>query len=198
MRYMINLVFILIVFSGCSIKEIEPPILKYTLENSENIQKSSFVIDKILKVEHFKSLKLLKSDEIWYQKPNYEMNSYAYSCWSSDFSLLVEKNIVDTIYKSHIFKTVFQGRSKIKADLLLEGEILKALQSIGKDAKVSFDIRLYLVEKKSRKLISSKEFKYIKKCKSIDAKGAINAYNNIIQQLDKDVLSWIKQSMKKN
>lgn len=198
MRYMINLVFILIVFSGCSIKEIEPPILKYTLENCENIQKSSFVIDKILKVEHFKSLKLLKSDEIWYQKPNYEMNSYAYSCWSSDFSLLVEKNIVDTIYKSHIFKTVFQGRSKIKADLLLEGEILKALQSIGKDAKVSFDIRLYLVEKKSRKLISSKEFKYIKKCKSIDAKGAINAYNNIIQQLDKDVLSWIKQSMKKN
>lgn len=198
MRYMINLVFILIVFSGCSIKEIEPPILKYTLENSENIQKSSFVIDKILKVEHFKSLKLLKSDEIWYQKPNYEMNSYIYSCWSSDFSLLVEKNIVDTIYKSHIFKTVFQGRSKIKADLLLEGEILKALQSIGKDAKVSFDIRLYLVEKKSRKLISSKEFKYIKKCKSIDAKGAINAYNNIIQQLDKDVLSWIKQSMKKN
>ncbi len=198
MRYMINLVFILIVFSGCSIKEIEPPILKYTLENSENIQKSSFVIDKILKVEHFKSLKPLKSDEIWYQKPNYEMNSYAYSCWSSDFSLLVEKNIVDTIYKSHIFKTVFQGRSKIKADFLLEGEILKALQSIGKDAKVSFDIRLYLVEKKSRKLISSKEFKYIKKCKSIDAKGAINAYNNIIQQLDKDVLSWIKQSMKKN
>ena len=198
MRFMISLIFILILFSGCSIKEVQPPMVKYTLTSSSNIQKSTLSTDKILKVDHFKSSKLLKSDEIWYQKPDFEMNSYAYSCWSDDFSLLIEKNIADTIYKSHIFKTVFQGHSKIKADLILEGEILKALQSVGKSAKVSLDIRLYLVEKKSGKLISSKEFKYNKKCKSVNAKGAINAYNEIIQQMDKDVLSWIKQSMKKN
>jgi len=200
MRYIASLVMIigLVVFNGCSFKEIKQPMVKYTLLSSSNIQKSGFNVDKILKIDHFKSLKYLKSNEIWYQKPDFEMNSYAYSYWNGDFSLLVEKNIAESMYQSHIFKTVFQGHSKIKPDMILEGEILQALQTVKKDAEVTLKVRLYLVDKKSRKLIGSKEFEYNKKCKSKDAKGAVDAYNEIIQQLDKDVISWIKQLMKKS
>ena len=200
MRYITNLVLILglTIFSGCSFKEIKQPMIKYTLLNSSNIQKSGFSIDKILKIDRFKSLKFLKSNEIWYQKPDFEMNSYAYSYWNGDFSLLVEKNIAESIYQSHIFKTVFQGHSKIKPDLILEGEILQALQTLKNGAEVTLKVRLYLVYKKSGKLIGSKEFEYNQKCKNKDAKGAVDAYNEIIQQLDKDVISWIKQLMKKN
>ena len=200
MRYIASLVLVfgLVVFSGCSLKEVKQPMVKYTLLSNLNAQKSNFKVNKILKIDHFKSLKFLKSNEIWYQKPDFEMNSYAYSYWSGDFSLLVEKNIADSIYQSHIFKTVFQGHSKIKSDLILEGEILQAMQTVKKGAEVTLRVRLYLVDKKSGKLIGSKEFKYSKKCKSKDAKGAVDAYNEIIQQLDKDVISWIKESMKQN
>lgn len=191
-------VVILFVASGCSLKVVQKPIVKYTITNTTDIKKSDFTSEKVLKIDHFKSLKLLQSNEIWYQKPSYEMNSYVYSRWSGNFDALVEKNIADTVYNSHIFKSVFEGHSKIKADLVLEGDILQALQSVNGKGKVIFKIRLYLVDKKNNKLIDTKEFEYMEKCKSVNAKGAVNAYNQIIQKLDKDVVSWIKQSMKKN
>jgi ABC-type uncharacterized transport system auxiliary subunit len=189
---------VVFVFSGCSIKDIQKPIAKYTLSNSTYIKRSDFASKKVLKIDRFKSLKLLQSDEIWYQKPSYEMNSYVYSRWNGNFDTLIEKNIADAIYKSHIFKSVFEGHSKIKPDVVLEGDIQQAVQKINDKAKVVFKIRLYLVDRKDSRLIDAKEFEYTKKCKSIDVKGAVNAYNQIIKNLDKDVVLWIKQSMKKN
>jgi len=111
---------------------------------------------------------------------------------------LAEKNIANVIYKSHIFKTVFQGHSRIKPDFILEGNILQAIQNVSKDGSVLLSVRLYLVDKKDAKVLGSKEFRYVKKCKSVDAKGAVDAYNEIIKKLDKDVVLWIKQLMKIN
>ncbi len=200
MKYIKFLLAITTLFfiEGCSFKVVKKPIVKYAIVNNTDIKRSDFSINKILKVDHFKSLKTLQSNQIWYQKPAYKTNSYVYSCWSSDFNLLIEKNISDALFKSHIFKSVFKGYSKIKADLLLEGDILKAIQSINDKGKVIFEIRLYLIDKRSGKLIGTKEFDYKKRCKSLNAKGAVNAYNQVVQNLDKDVVLWIKKLMKKN
>jgi cholesterol transport system auxiliary component len=187
-----------LLLGGCSIKEVTNPIVKYSIDSSQtvNTQKS---IDKILKVSHFKTSTNLLSENIWYKRKNFETSSYLYSSWSENFSSMIEGHIVDTLFKSGLFKSVFNSYSKMKYDFVLEGEITKAVQNVSKNgANVEFVLRLYLVDTKNSKLLSSKDFRYTRKCDDIDAYGAVKAYNDIIKKFDKEVILWLKKSIKEN
>lgn len=196
----IGFIFSIVVFIGCSMKEVSQPIVKYTIDDNTRVEKVQQQSDKILKIVRFKSPKYMHNSNIWYERSSYETNSYLYSEWNEDFISLIERSIANSIFDSSLFKSSFIKYSKSKPDLLLEGEIIEAIQKIDKNssALVSFKIRLYLIKPDDSKLVGLKEFSYTKDCKSIDAKGAIMAHNEIIKNLNKDVIAWLKILVTKN
>ena len=191
---------ILIIFSGCSIKDVSKPIVKYTIDDDTKVTKERVCVDKIIKIKKFKSPDYIQNTNIWYKKPSYETSSYIYAQWNEVFVDLIEQNIATTIYDSGLFKSMFTRYSKIRSDLILEGEIIDARQIVKKDndAEISFAIRAYLIDSKNSKLIDSKEFRYVKQCNSVDAKGAVIAYNDIVKNLNKDVRKWLEILVKEN
>ncbi len=200
MSKLVGFIFSIVIFAGCSMKEVSQPIVKYTIDDKEKVSKVIKKSDKILKIVRFKAPKYMHNSNIWYERSTYETNSYLYSEWNEDFISLIERNIANTIFDSALFKSSFTKYSKSKSDFLLEGEIIEAVQKIDKNllAVVSFKIRLYLIKPDDGKLIGLKEFSYTKNCKTIDAKGAIMAYNEIIKNLNKDVIAWLKILVTKN
>ncbi len=193
-------VIVIAIFSGCSIKDVSKPTVKYTIDDDIKVMKKEVSIDKIIKIKKFKSPDYIQNTNIWYKKPSYETSSYIYSKWNEEFTDLIEQNIATTIYDSGLFKSMFTRYSKIRSDLTLEAEIIDARQIIKDDnsADVSFAIRTYLIDSKNSKLIDSKEFRYLKKCDSVDAKGAVMAYNDIVKNLNKDVRKWLEILVKEN
>jgi len=198
MNKIIIYVLITLFFGGCSIKDVGRPILKYAIFDGSHIN-ANIKTDKILKISQFKAPSNLLGNKIWYKRDSLGTNAYLYSSWNEDFSSIIEHDIANRLYKSGLFKSVFERYSKAKADLSLEGEIINVVQNVSKDgASVSFEIRLYLIDLKSSKLIASKDFLYHKRCESIDAIGAVKAYRQIIKIFNKEVVLWLKTLVKEN
>jgi ABC-type uncharacterized transport system auxiliary subunit len=193
-----TIVLIAAIFSGCSLKSVSKPIVQYAIEDNTKVIKETKAVNKVLKISRLKSPEYIQNSSIWYQNSSFEMNSYLYAKWNEDFVNMIENNIASTVYDSGLFKSTFTKYSKIRADLLLEGEIIESLQKIGSDgsAEVSFSIRLYLIDSENSKLIGSKEFVYLKKCTDVNVKGAVIAYNEIVKNLNKDVVIWLKTLVK--
>jgi|LGOV01.1.fsa_nt_gb ABC-type uncharacterized transport system auxiliary subunit len=180
---------------GCSSKEAKP-FDTYTLFDSTDT-KQSLHVDKILKITKIKSPKYTQSEKIWYKESSVKIDSYFYSRWNGSFNDIIEQNLLNIISKSGLYESVFVRHSKVRADLILESEIIEAIQSI-EDNSVSFGIRLYLIEQRNSKLVTSKEFSYVEKSEILDAKGAVMAYEKIIKKLNKDVILWLSKSVKED
>ncbi len=192
------LILIALFITGCSIKDVTAPIVKYDIDSTSSLNKHK-QNGKILKVSQFKTPENLLGDGIWYKRKSSQIGAYLYSSWSQNFSSMVLQNIANNLYSSGLFKSVFVSYSKVKYDLILEGDIVKAIQNVDKNrASVTFEMRLYLIDAKSSKLLGTKDFIYTKKCESVDAKGAVKAYNDIFKTFDKEVILWLKKSIKEN
>ena len=194
------LIFTILIFfmAGCSIKDISKPIVEYDIDNGAKISVKT-KSQKILKVSRFKTPVILLGSKIWYQRKSLKTNSYLYSSWNQNFSSMIERDVVDTLYKSGLFKSVFSVYSKARANFVLEGEIINAVQHVQKkSANVEFEIRLYLIDAKTSKLIGSKDFLYRRKCATVDALGAVKAYNSIIKTFSKEVVLWLKRLVKED
>ncbi|RLA80855.1 MAG: hypothetical protein DRG78_10180 [Epsilonproteobacteria bacterium] len=191
------LIFLVVLFLlvGCSTKDIKPFDI-YTLSDSSKVDQSLH-IEKVLKITKIKSSAYMYSDKIWYKESSVKIDSYFYSKWNSPFTVMIEQNLLNSISRSGLFKSTYARYSKVRSDLTLESEMIEAVQDVQKGT-VKFGIRVYLVNQKSSNLISSKEFIYEEKCSSIDAKGAVKAYENITKKLNKDVILWLSKSMKKD
>ena len=191
-------ILIALFIGGCAIRDVGRPVLKYTISDGAHI-KTNIKTRKILKISQLNAPYNLLGNKIWYKRDSFAINSYLYSNWNEDFPSIVEHDIANSLYKSGLFKTVYERNSIILADLSLEGEIINAVQNVNKDgASVTFEVRLYLIDIKSSRLIASKDFLYHKRCESIDAIGAVKAYNRIIKIFNKEVVSWLETSVKEN
>jgi len=192
-----NKIFIFIAVAifvtGCSFKHVSKPIARYDVHSAIKL-KSKTKSNKVLRVTKFRTSANLFSKKIWYQREDMETNSYLHSAWSLDFSTMVKQRITNTLYTSKLFKSVLSNYSKAKVDLVLEGEIIKAIQHVGNNsAEVVFEVRLFLINYKTSKLIGSRDFLYKRECKSIDAQGAIRAYDKIMKIFDKEVILWLEK-----
>jgi len=193
MMKIITTIMIMFLLAGCSSKEIRPYEI-YSIGDNTKVEQPLHV-EKVLKISKIKSPKQMSSDKIWYKESSVKIDSYFYSKWNTNFTDMLEQNLVNSISKSELFKSVYSRYSKVRADFVLESELIDAVHDVASN-RVSFGIRLYLVE--GSQLKSSKEFVYEEKCETKDAKGAVKAYETIIKKLNKDVILWLSKSVKED
>ncbi|HIP29762.1 MAG TPA: hypothetical protein EYG93_11015 [Sulfurospirillum arcachonense] len=183
----------LFVLVGCSSKEVKPYEI-YSIHDNTKVEQALHV-DKVLKIVKIKSPKQMHSDKIWYKESSFKIDSYFYSKWNTSFTDMIEQNLVNSISRSNLFKAAYSRHSKVRADFVLESELIDSVHDVASNV-VSFGIRLYVVE--GTVLKSSKEFEYEEKCTSKNAKGAVKAYEKIIKKLNKDVILWLSKSVKED
>lgn len=175
---------------GCSMKDVQKAPQLYELSSQNSCSNSTQSIAGVLKVAKTKSSEYLYSDALWYKEPSNEVYAYVYSRWNGNFVHMIEKNIADCLFQSGLFKSVFRQNSKLIEDVILESEVIQAYHDTQSNS-VFFTIRLYLVEKASKEFLGSKEFSYKQKCESFDAKGAVFAYEKIIENFHQEMIEWI-------
>ena len=186
------LISTMIFFVGCEVKKLSPPIQNYTISYSE-VKPQENKREDILKISLPLSTKIIMSNTILYSESNNTLNSYSFNKWVDTPNVLLQKLFVEAINDSNIFKSTISNHSSIRANLELESNIIEFKQLF--EDKISYGIikmRFYLIEIRTKKLITSKEFEYKIKADSNDAKGVVRALNIAVDRLIKDLIKWLK------
>ena len=192
MRYISLILFIL--FSGCS--TTHPPVVTYKVNpqiktNTKITIKYPTATLKVSKtfVDHS-----LRGVKIRYMDANQKEYSYNNSRYAQELNLAITNSIIKTLKDAKIFKNVVSYKSKAKAQLYLEVNLYEFMQYFDKDEKKSYvkiDIALDLIDNKTLKIIKSKRFKKQKDTNSADAYGGIEALNETLAKIEKEIIIWL-------
>ena len=190
------IIFLIFFLSSCAIKELEP-LKEYSLKEPTTVRKvnSSIYKNKILKVE----IPLSISSEVGYKisylylKDN-EGGYYINSQYKEPLNLQLTKILINTLSKSNLFKSVVPYNSDIIEDLKLESTIFKIEHQIknNNSSFAIFEIEVRLIDSNSKTILKSKRFRYTKECKTTNAQGFIEAFNEILEQFSNDLINWLR------
>jgi len=155
--------------------------------------------NKTLKVLPSFSDNKLHSTSMWYFLGEHNSDTFTVSKWSDSPNHSINKAIVAQLQSSGIFKEVLISGSRANSELYLESSINEFLQHFSQDEKSSkakLNIRLTLVDAKTKEVIASKTFKESIDVKAINAKGGVIALDKALSLfLEKQAL-WLQKSCK--
>ncbi len=185
-----------LLLSGCGVKS-SPPVDEYTIKPklSLNSTKETKCRQKEIKVlSPFAPYKFTTND-LHYIVLQYEEGRFNRSAWSESVASSVYNEIVDTLRKSALFKSVQNYSSVAKHDYLLEIQINDFMQYFSKDLKSSYavvDITLTLVDRQEYRVIAQKNFVKRAEVSRLDAKGGIEVLNALFAQTLEEMVVWLE------
>ena len=186
------LICILLWFSGCSSKQA--PLKVYTL-NAPMVAKtsSSKFKYKTIKVMYPQSLKEKISQKMRYSYSNAEQGVYQNSQWSNNIGKLLEGTLIQTLDGSNLFKAVLPYASTAQEDYRLESNIFAFSHQVrGEQSHALVSMQFSLINTDTGKLVKTKRFSYKVATKTMDAKGYVEATNEAVGRLTKDLLRWLQ------
>ncbi len=186
------LIFILLWLTGCSSKE--SPLKVYTLSTITGIKASNNKFKHAtIKVTYPQSLKEKISQKMSYSYSRAEKGVYQNSQWSNDIGKLLEGTFIQALDESKLFKAVLPYVSTAHEDYRLESSIFTFSHQVrGEQSHALVSIQFALVDTDTGKLIKTKRFSYKVATKSIDAQGYVEATNEAVGRVTKDMLKWLQ------
>ena len=198
--YWLIAIFLILVLTGCSHKDthaIDIYTLKYN--KSSNLKHTVYFTDKTLKIALPKSTKEIRRDKILYTKTTHQREAYAYSRWSDTPNHMTMQFLVTLLNQHKLFKAVIPESSIADSQLLLESNIEDFYQFFDKENQ-SFGIvkiQCFLIDQKSKKIISKHYFDLKIPSSSANAKGGVQALNLALEQIASQLITWLAQHLKK-
>ncbi len=186
-----NLFYLLIIvlISGCSLKQEITDINSYSIDFSsktksyQNIQKS-ILIEQPLVNNSF------NSRSIFYSTKPYLFEEYAKNRWINLPSSMIHNSLAESFQSSNIFSLVSQEDVKIKYDYVLKTNVLKVYHEINGDKsyavlKIKFDL---LKDKTLVKTIDYDKKVLVKENKPYEFVRSVNkSFEEIIEELFKEI-----------
>ena len=198
--YSINILFLSLIFLGCSLQTTVPASSKYMLNTNIEISatEESRYKEKVLRVGQMESSALLGGRSIYYEVENGRSYSYTKARWLESVPQQLTNLIMISLTKTEIFKDVIPYRSLAKNDLILETSLYTFTQTIHEDGnstlKVAMKVRL--VEQYNRKIIANRLFELKKEGVKSNSEGATDGYLELSEELLREINSWLKESCK--
>ncbi len=188
----IVLILILLWVSGCSSKQA--PMKVYTLDTPTVVQVSSSKFkQKTIKVTYPRSLKEKISPKMRYSYSSAEEGVYQNSQWSNNIGKLLEGTFIQALDESRLFKAVLSYGSTVEEDYRLESSIFAFTHQVrGERSDALVSIQFSLIDAYTGKLVKTKRFSYKVATGTTDAKGYVEATNEAVDRLTKDMLSWLQ------
>lgn len=186
------LILMLLWLSGCSSKEA--PLKVYTLNASSDIKAVSNgkFRSKSIKVMYPQSLKEKISQKMRYSYSHSEQGSYQNSQWSNNVGKLLQGTSIQALEQSRLFKAVLSYASTAHEDYRLESTIFAFSHQVrGTESHALVSIQFSLINTDTGKLIKTKRFNYKVATKTTNAAGYVEATNEAVGRLTKDLLRWL-------
>ena len=196
--YSMNILFLSMIFLGCSLQTTVPASSKYLLNAHVDVTPTaqSRYKDKVLRVGRMESSALLAGRSIYYEVENGRSYSYTKARWLESVPQQLTNLIMISLTKTVIFKDVVPFRSLAKNDLILETSLYTFTQTIHEDGSstLSVAMKVRLVEQYSRKIIANRLFELKKEGVKGDSVGATDGYQELSDQLLIEINSWLEDS----
>ncbi len=185
-------VFILLWMGGCSSKQ--PPLKIYTLNAPAVLKSSSSKFkQRTIKVTYPSSLKEKISQKMRYSYSSAEEGVYENSQWSNNIGKLLEGTFIQALDESKLFKAVLPYSSTLQEDYRLESTVFAFTHQVrGEQSHALVSIQFSLINTDIGKLVKTKRFSYKVPTRTTDAKGYVEATNEAVDRLTKDMLRWIQ------
>jgi len=186
------LIFVLLWFGGCSSKQA--PLKVYTLNAPAVATSYSNKFKyKTIKVMYPQSLKEKISQKMHYSYSSAEQGVYQNSQWSNNIGKLLEGTLIQALDGSRLFKAVLPYASTAQEDYRLESNIFAFSHQVrGEQSHALVSIQFSLIDTDTGKLVKTKRFSYRIATKTMDAKGYVEATNEAVGRLTKDLLRWLQ------
>ncbi len=196
--YSINILFLSLIFLGCSLQTTVPASSKYMLSANVEVKAiaESRFKDKVLRVGRMESSALLGGRSIYYEVENGRSYMYTKARWLESVPQQLSNLIMISLTKTEIFKDVVPFRSLAKNDLILETSLYTFTQTIHEDGSATLNVamKVRLVEQYSRKIIANRLFELKKEGVKGDSVGATDGYQELSEQLLSEINSWLEES----
>ncbi len=186
------LIFILLWVSGCSNKQA--PLKVYTLHTPIVAKTSSSKFKyKTIKVMYPQSLKEKISQKMRYSYSSAEQGAYQNSQWSNKIGKLLEGTLIQALDGSNLFKAVLPYASTAQEDYRLESTIFAFSHQVrGIESHALVSVQFSLINTDTGKLVKTKRFNYKVATKTTNAAGYVEATNEAVGRLTKDLLRWLQ------
>ncbi len=195
-KYTLLILLFSLAFSGCvgaGAKQISTG-KKYSVISDVSCKNSDAKSDKTVKVLPPTVNRELDTNSILYSEEKYSLEGYVLSQWSDTPGSMLQKIIADRLDSSKLYENVVTTHIKSKSDYLLQSELwqFKQVFENGNSYGV-LKIKMFLIDAKKRKLLSSKKFSYKIKSPSNDAYGAVVSLNKAVDMLINDLCDWLSK-----
>lgn len=138
------------------------------------------------------SLKEKTSQKMSYSYSSAEQGVYQNSQWSNNIGKLLEGTFIQALDGSRLFKAVLPYSSTVQEDYRLESNIFAFSHQVrGEQSHALVSMQFSLINTDTGKLVKTKRFSYRVVTKTIDAKGYVEATNEAVERLTKDLLRWL-------
>jgi len=189
----------LLFLGGCS--STQPHILEYKIspEVSKYEFKSSSCKTKSLKVGRAFTSSELKSQNMRYEKGEYQQFSFTESKWATTPNSAITSALVRSINNQDIFASVSSSQSRSRSDLVLETRVEDFKQYFVEDTNNSFvkvELSISLVDARKNRVIETKHLTRKKEVQTLDAQGGVQALNKAFGELLEENNKWLSGACK--
>ena len=194
MKYIVIVAILL--FSGCSLKDVEVRASNYRLEPSFPLHVDQVKDDRVLRVQRVEGDSAVMTRSILYKKDG-ALKPYKYGRWSELPSTRLQEIFIESIEKQKIFRATVSSRSYAMADLILESS-LENFEEIYRDEKsfVQVKIRFRLIERQGADIVGSILIDAVYPVEEKEARGVVLAFNKATQKVLIDLIGWLNEQTK--
>jgi ABC-type uncharacterized transport system auxiliary subunit len=182
----------LLFMSGCSIKD-DPLPPKKNLRLADVAIKTVASIDKTLAVKMLDNVAYADTTQFVYTQEAGVYGSYFYHRWDERLSNQVKKILSKALFESKLYTNVVDIHSVAAYEYLLEITINRFEHNVVNGSKVDIGITLNLVDTNSKRS-RSRTFDVTKDTQTVDATGALNAYNDAMRDLAAQMIDWLHRN----
>lgn len=190
----------LLFLAGCSLKEVFPDPVTYTIvplwqTQTKRLEKVKECAGTI-KVAPVRGTRPFTSTELLYTDSDYGQNSYNSAQWSDSPLRLLQTLFQVTLDQSGLYCAVIPATSFADADFLLESTLLDLSHQV-KDGGASegvVRVRFHLVDVTGKRVVKTRELVRAVPASSLDAKGGAAAINQAAQTVTSDLVAWLSES----
>jgi cholesterol transport system auxiliary component len=141
-----------------------------------------------LKIDMPKFLNRENSLKIFYSYSKMTQDAYLNSQWSDNLSKLLYSQIYKYLDMSNRYKAILGYNSSVYEDEILEITVYDISHHIVDGvSEAIFDVKVARVDRDSNRVINSKRFSYHQQTSSVDAKGFVEATNNLLNRFLRDL-----------
>lgn len=198
-QYKIGLVgAFMLILSACSIIPKSQPLSVYRLDAPSNIQTTQALVavDESLKISTPYSSGFINSNKILVRTDAGEINAYQGARWSDSAPTMLRDYLIEYFRDNGQIKSVVNDSFSISSAYTLEIDLRRFEAAYqGNTFIVNIDFDAILVNNRTHKTISVKNFKDQKQATSTDIASIVKQFNASSQSVANDLLLWSSEQI---